>query len=245
MREGPQSAKVCRFLVAIHFYVQGNYQKSAGVDLHYTSVPAVSRCIKVIKAIVNHFTGRLIKFPTTVPSINEIKIIFFRKFQSPSVIGITDGIHISIIPPVFGLIPSRYVYINCKNFYSINCQIICDAYLRILAISARYPGSDHDSAIWLQSNMFQHLRVSYHAGERFSWLLGDSGYPLQPFLLTPIPDASLNTPEGRYTTALTITCATLHNTLRNDDVQEKLYEHDDGEIDHAIDVGLLQADQKK
>lgn len=36
-------------------------------------------------------------------------------------------------------------------------------------------------------------------GERWSWLIGDSGYPLQPFLLTPIIDADPETPEGRYT----------------------------------------------
>lgn len=71
--------------------------------------------------------------------------------------------------------------------------------MKLLAVNARYPGSVHDAAIWNTSNINVYLRRCFEQGDQESWLLGDSGYPLSPWLMTPIPDAAENTPEWRYT----------------------------------------------
>ncbi|KAF5281736.1 hypothetical protein FQR65_LT14576 [Abscondita terminalis] len=196
--------KVVRFLVTLHFYSQGSYQKSVGTDSHCSmSQPAVSRCIKEISdTIVTHFSGRYIKFPVTLNEIINVKNGFFEKFNFPGIVGVIDGTHVSIVAPVFGRIPPRAVFLNRKNYYSINCQLICDSDLKILSLCAQYPGSVHDSAIWMMSNIFQELKNRYRNGERSSWLIGDSGYPLQPFLLTPILNAPEGTMEDRYTRRL-------------------------------------------
>ncbi|XP_018572085.1 protein ALP1-like [Anoplophora glabripennis] len=73
---------------------------------------------------------------------------------------------------------------------------ICDSNLKILHCNARYPGSMHDSAIWNMSNMYNHMEHSYQENQHGFWLLGDSGYPLQPWLLTPIERAQEDTPEA-------------------------------------------------
>ena len=68
-------------------------------------------------------------------------------------------------------------------------QIVCYAQLQITNIVGKYPGSAHDSFIWRTSN----LRALLSAREfNKSWLIGDLGYPLEPWLLTPITDP--NTP---------------------------------------------------
>jgi hypothetical protein len=66
-------------------------------------------------------------------------------------------------------------------------------------INARYFGATHDAAIWQTSTVNARLQRRYLEGERRTWLIGDSGYPIQPWLMTPIPDAAGNTPEGIYT----------------------------------------------
>ncbi|MGH0124673.1 UNVERIFIED_CONTAM: hypothetical protein FKN15_049089 [Acipenser sinensis] len=65
------------------------------------------------------------------------------------------------------------------------------------AVIRRYSGSTHDSFIWVNCDI----------GDRFAsgdivdvWLLGDSGYVLQPWLLTPILHPS-NRAEGLYNAA--------------------------------------------
>lgn len=71
--------------------------------------------------------------------------------------------------------------------------------MQFLNVNARYPGATHDAAIWEVSTVHRHMERRYQEGERNTWLIGDSGYPLQPWLMTPIPDALPGTPEERYT----------------------------------------------
>lgn len=65
-------------------------------------------------------------------------------------------------------------------------QIICDLDLRITNVNARYPGRNHDSYIYGNSQIYTHMERQHQQGH-IHYLLGDSGYPLQPWLLTPIP----------------------------------------------------------
>jgi hypothetical protein len=46
-------------------------------------------------------------------------------------------------------------------------------------INARYPGATHDAAIWQTSTVNARLQSRYLEGERRTWLIGDSGYPIQ------------------------------------------------------------------
>ncbi|KAI4455575.1 hypothetical protein MML48_9g00001478 [Holotrichia oblita] len=74
---------------------------------------------------------------------------------------------------------------------------ICDVNCRILNVSAQFPGSTHDAYIWQNSDVNGLLQELTNSGHT-SYLLGDSGYPLRPWLLTPIPNAAPGSAEQRY-----------------------------------------------
>lgn len=78
---------------------------------------------------------------------------------------------------------------------------ICDLDYKVLALSARHAGASHDSFVWQGSNIKQELQQRYAEGNRTSWLLGDSGYPLEVFLMTPVRNAPEGSPASRYNTA--------------------------------------------
>lgn len=84
---------------------------------------------------------------------------------------------------------------------------MCDVNAKILAVNARYPGSVHDAAIWYMSGIRQALHRNFLQGDETTYLIGDSGYPLLPYLLTPIIGAQPGTPQGRYTQ--------MHSQIRN------------------------------
>lgn len=72
---------------------------------------------------------------------------------------------------------------NRKGYFSLNVQVVCNAQLQILDIVARWPGASHDSHIFNNSG----VRMKLEAGEfGHGVLLGDSGYPLRSYLLTPL-----------------------------------------------------------
>ncbi|CAG9862688.1 unnamed protein product, partial [Phyllotreta striolata] len=72
---------------------------------------------------------------------------------------------------------------------------ISDSNCKILACSARYPGSTHDAAIWNTSTIRAHLMRNYERGDNSTRLIGDSGYPLEPWLFTPFINPQIESEE--------------------------------------------------
>ncbi|KAH6926684.1 hypothetical protein HPB50_021199 [Hyalomma asiaticum] len=73
---------------------------------------------------------------------------------------------------------------------------VCNADLRILVVDPRFPDSCHVSWVWQRNPLRARLAAQLRPCE---CLLGDSAYPLEPWLLTPVlgdPDDS--TREGQY-----------------------------------------------
>ncbi|XP_045453155.1 putative nuclease HARBI1 [Melitaea cinxia] len=115
--------------------------------------------------------------------MNEIEKVatnFYELSAFPKVIGAIDCTHIPIKSP--GGIDAEN-YRNRKLIFSINVQVICDAEMYINNIVARWPGSSHDSHIFNCSVIKSRLEAGEFEGY---WLLGDKGYAIKPYLMTPL-----------------------------------------------------------
>nr|XP_046473769.1 putative nuclease HARBI1 isoform X1 [Neodiprion pinetum] len=197
-RERPNGLSVeTQVLCAIRFYAVGSYQRAIGQDFALAlSQTAVSRCIRSVSVAINdHMLCRWIKFPATPEQREAAKIKFANAPQPfPGAIGAIDCTHVGIVAPK----ENEEAFVNHHGYHSMNVQMICDPELRILNVSARFPGSRHDAAIWMQSPVRNLMELCHRQGERQTWLLDDSGYPLEPWLLTPIPNAPNGSPEYIY-----------------------------------------------
>ncbi|XP_069498848.1 putative nuclease HARBI1 [Ambystoma mexicanum] len=169
----------------IHFLTTGTYQYTVG-QLHSISQPCFSRGLnQVLDALLKH--GRAnISLPWTADEVNATKIAFYALAGMPNVIGVLDCTHVKLVVRH----PVEVVYHNRKLYHSLTVQMVCDASKIIAHCCARYPGSTHDAMVLQNSTLPCYMER--HAAQR-AWLLGDSGYPLKPWLLTPVRN-----PQNRH-----------------------------------------------
>lgn len=164
--------------VALEFYGKGSVLDSTGT-IHGISQATASRAIRRVSKELVRLRHRVIKFPTTPSQVRTAQREFFEVAGFPQVVGAVDGTHVEIHGCDYG--PDEYIYVNRKNKHSINVQLICDANYKIINVVSRWPGSTHDSRI-LQSSRIGQL---FESGQLQGILLGDSGYALRPWLMTP------------------------------------------------------------
>ncbi|XP_018399981.1 PREDICTED: putative nuclease HARBI1 [Cyphomyrmex costatus] len=78
---------------------------------------------------------------------------------------------------------------------------VCDYDGKILFVNAAHGGRTHDARVWNTSALSVHLKERFLNGETSAWLLGDSAYPILPYLMTPKLNQEPGTPSARYTQA--------------------------------------------
>ncbi|KAL2102183.1 hypothetical protein ACEWY4_001351 [Coilia grayii] len=163
-------------LLTLRFYANGAFQNTVGdmIGIHKSTACRVSR--RVSLALCRHLP-RYVHLPTEA-ECTIIKHKFRQASGIPGIVGCIDGTHVLIQAPS----EHEYLYVNRKGYHSINVQILCDANYSIFNLVARWPGSTHDARILRESQ----LSNIFEAGGINGILLGDSGYPLKRWLMTPI-----------------------------------------------------------
>ncbi|XP_060809922.1 uncharacterized protein LOC132904016 [Amyelois transitella] len=74
---------------------------------------------------------------------------------------------------------------------------VCDADMQIISVDASHGGATHDSFIWSSHPLKDYMEEL--SNNENVWFLGDSGYPLRRYMMTPVLNAAPNTPEAHYT----------------------------------------------
>ena len=148
-------------------------------DTHGLSPRATSNCIHTVAHAICDNMQNFIHWPDA-QELRLSKLDFYQQEGWPSIIGLIDGTHVPLHTPFRPVDES--VYVNRKGFHSFNVQIVCDRKLKIFNMDARFPGSCHDSYILRNSRVWDLFEDNNMPN---SWILGDSGYPLKRWLLTP------------------------------------------------------------
>jgi len=104
---------------------------------------------QVAAALCRH-AATYIKFPTGEEAIQRQKIKFYQLKQMPNVISLCDGSHVFILTPAKDI---EHLYVSRKGGHSINVQFVCDADGKFTNVVAQWPGSTHDSFIWINCGL--------------------------------------------------------------------------------------------
>ena len=176
-------------LVTLRFYATASFQQVIG-DLFGISNYAVCKVIHRVSRVIAKNKRKFISFPA---SSHGTKRRFYDMAGFPGVVGAIDCTYMRIVCSDRS---NAIAFINRKQFYSINVQVVCDSEALITNIVARWPGSTHDSRIFDNSAIAEPFRN----GSINGILVGDSGYACRSYLMTPILNPR-NDAEVRYNDA--------------------------------------------
>ena len=151
------------------------------------------------KAIVDVFLSRYIWFPQGQELANVVEG-FKRKWGIIQCAGSIDGCHIPVLPPAL----NHTDYYNRKGWYSMLVQAVVDHNYLFTDVCVGWPGSVHDARVLANSSVYKKAsRKQILCGSEVKvsgidipiFLIGDSAYPLTPWLMKPFPHNSHLTPD--------------------------------------------------
>ncbi|GBG67874.1 hypothetical protein CBR_g993 [Chara braunii] len=188
-----------KFSCVLIRWATGGFYRQSGHGLGMGLVSALRSNKDVVEAIIREY-GHVLSFPEG-RRLQEVMDAFERK-GFPGCVGAVDCIHLYIEKPRN---EHAACYYDRTGRFSIIAKVICDHKCRIL-VFVGCPGSCHDIRVLKHST----LTTDYDKGvgvlhstpatlrdgssiDRF--LLGDAGYPLLSWFMTPHPTNRPRTPE--------------------------------------------------
>lgn len=181
---GGSISPMVQFLLTLRYYATGSFLISMG-DFMGVSKASASRIVKRVSEAITTLRPRFIRMYNDNREMARSAAEFYQLASFPRVIGAIDCTLIRIESPGGD---DAEIFRSRKGFFALNVQTISDANLKIRNIVARWPGSTHDQTIFNNSRIkrdFQNGRYGRYT------LVGDSGYSIQPYLMTKLQEVNL------------------------------------------------------
>ncbi|XP_063431598.1 putative nuclease HARBI1 [Mytilus trossulus] len=161
-------------MVTLRFLATGSFLQAVGdtIGLHKGTF---SRIVSDVLTLLCNKRDQFIKWPRNV---DETSGDFYRLSGFSNVLGAIDWTHVRIQAPS----EDEASFVNRKGVHSVNMQAVCDAKGKFTNMNANWPGSSHDSHIFRTSQVCTYMEEN--GGWASGVLLGDSGYPCRPLLMT-------------------------------------------------------------
>lgn len=128
----------------------------------------------------------------------------------PCVVGAIDGTHIRVNPPA----AEGSAFINQDQKHSLNVCGVAGPNYRFYYVHSGAPGRSHDSGVLKQTSIWQEWEENGYRPFDGAVILGDAGYPLTEWLLTPFsPTVPLSSDQEGYQRAHTHTRAVVEQSF--------------------------------
>lgn len=144
---------------------------------------------RVIAALLN-LKKRHIRWPTREEKERHKRKVL-KEFDFPNCVGIMDGSHFNLD---YKPVNQGEAYYSRKSRYGITSMIVCTIDYRIIYASTGRPASTHDTRVWRNSHLFNHIEQYLDEEE---YLLADSGYPLSRHVIIPYKKPHTNKQRNR------------------------------------------------
>ncbi|TNM97597.1 hypothetical protein fugu_015753 [Takifugu bimaculatus] len=174
-------------LIALRFFASGSFFEVIADSIEVTK-STVGCVVHSVARALSSLLNEYMKFPENEEEISQNKKQFFSIAGMPNTIGVIDCTHIHIQAPH----EREWEFVNRKERHSINVQLIGNADLQIINCVVRWPGSVHDSRILRECHIYHRFQQNTPDGI----LLGDSGYPLLCWLMTPFATVTSNSQQN-------------------------------------------------
>ncbi|XP_050217559.1 protein ALP1-like [Mercurialis annua] len=162
-----------------------------------------------------------LKWPSSESELMDIKSKFEKIQGLPNCCGVIDTTHIMML--LSSSDPTNNMWLDHEKNHSMVLQAIIDPEMRFRDIVTGWPGKLEDLVVFQSSNFYKlcergerlngkKLQLSEELEIR-EYIIGDSGFPLLPYLIVPYEGKELSEPKAEFNKRHSATQMIAHKAL--------------------------------